>query len=1428
MNLDSQSQLKSSSKFPLIRNGFQPVSNKTGSNSFLSHLSVPIMNAASPRHYGESTDVRSVGSNFSTATASLASGGFHRQTSSSPHMHTPIKPLPAEPIKVPKPAIDFSIEKTNDVILLPTSASSSGVGNDTGSGREKEMRYTSGNQLIVDGSTSAGFQLQIAATSSFCLWKKKEMEKTIQQYQRQSPPLPLAQNTKEGKLATCVGQVSLAPALLGQQSFPYSTSVSGTDGQGGCGENILRSVEDNHRKEDPSISSRSDERDDSNNSCQDESPHNEESSRNSPLELQSLDNEEEPECITLPHLISISSLYDSVDQESPLNGDGTNMACEGIIEEEENYRDTLENNISNDEEADDMFDHAHNKRPNQDLGQMFRNLAKAGIGGKSDADHTEVDDIRNVDGENDFRNYLGTRSRSFSINHQRSLIGSTVGGSSKNCDEHSTSSCSSDGFCPSEPSDLTLETALIVERGEAQLSNSGNEMVQKLFIREFSDSNQILLSAETKEFQFLQEGSSESFHSEGISTITPISYFESYNSSTEPSSEISPMSASRCERREFKRQRQEGGKELVLSLPQSPQKKNMDFYSVESNCNEFHGLIQNEKEKAAQFRSKKLSWFFSIPLTQIFSVGKRRQDDIHYEKHICETNSLENNITKKQSNTNMDVDVREEKNYSRKGVQYAGTVASHRKSKVSAMKKLASSLHSPCKRNSTEQVLLENCPPSNLTSSVGSGEVTDDSQQWLRHNVTVTTAPSSSNSSTIWNRQPTDKIVQRQLCKEIDFTTTGIPAIPEPTALVKDPGSETSVGTELPLAVVNDAPSQSNHSQLPQNDSDIKNIDQSELVSVDQVATKNKAGNKNCMSTEEELRCVVVLLMEPVLRRFEILQLAFDPDSTLVGDIVDHVSNQATEAALRKQKYVGLCRPAEDGIEMQNSLLMKEYGIQLDEILVALPRGWSAEACCRLATPILKFNKVQEFAQRHTPTGQVSKTETNAFGRMQHSMKKSGVEELKEPFRPVLVGASDTFPPKTQKVQNTISMNLAVDKPLKITSVGNSKFCNGLGNRGEHDDTSSLTMPSMDNVLTRGIKTDDRSLVENELLSAGSVTSISSASMSKVIILIMEPISCHFELLLLQFSRDATVSGVVSQVRSMASKKLFEKQNYIGLCRVDGKEMNNHLLMSKYDTAPGEVLIAIPKGLSGASCCLLAKPILRDPNMSSVLGKMTRSARGDDGNPSLKKSGRSSSTRTNKPPAIPKLRPVNGTVSKVQPTDGSRKENEPPSFDAEDSVKNDAKEKKNIFKRTSASNSSFSNRSKEAIVSLPSITEDNAMDMSECGPNVITIVVLVMNPLTRRFELLQLEFNDETALVGGVLAQVRAMVSKKLLKKQSYIGLCRLDGQELINCFNMKKYDITEGEVLIAIPKGLGGPTCVQLAQPILEYPQIKSFVSQV
>jgi len=1382
MNGDIQNNQCMPPSSPTIQKDYISASSNSGSNLSLSHLSIPNMNATF-RPDNDSMDVRQIESTSLNREPSLMNCRPRKAGCS--HMHTAIKSPPTNCNRISPLPICLPSEKEscteNDFTIFPVFDD---VKND-----ENDRKRESGDDRNTDETSEHDSQLQIAAASSFCLWKRREISKTT--HQHRVSPQPETQDQKKN-------EIEKSPQ--GEREKLFSPILANDiDAQDESIVSCIDICEEQHENENQSIIDLE----------RVEQLKNDKYAENAEIESESKEDvdfltfkccDDESDNINLPHLISSSSLHESIHQDS--QRDQINCG-EHFSAEDGKHIMVDENDCHDEDEYDDVFDDVETNNLNQDIGKMFRNLGKENKA--DDMENDFIDDAQNLKGDNNFRPNLSARSRSFSINHQRSLIGSTVGGSSQNHDGLSTSSCSSDGFCLSEPSALTLETSLIVER-EPKAKNSSNDIVQKIFIREFSDNNhKIYMNSERSNFQYFQEDCADSFHSEGISTITPISYFESHNSSIDSSSEKSPMTASRCERRQLKRQRPESNgrveEPLVLTPPSSPQKKNLDFYSVESDCNEFHGLIQNEKGKSTNLRNKTLNWLFSFPITQIFSIGKsamRRQDDIHYEKHVCETSSLDTNLKTKLNASCDEAGPKEEKLCTRKGVQYAGTVVSHRKNKLSAMKKLVSAVQMiPKKITASEQILSLNIAPSNFESSVESGEITDtdDSNQWIRQNLTVTTAPSSSNSSTVWNRQHANKLGNRQEVRDLDIPSTTISQIPEPS----NNNSDLKVLTDKKIT---NQPPDAKETQP-------NNCDETGVASPEKISEEYKLSQSDDI-TKDELRCVVVLLMEPVLRRFEILQLAFDPESTLVGDIVDHVSNQATEAALRKQKYVGLCRPAEKGIEMQNSLLIKKFEIQHDEILVALPRGWSAEACCRLATPILKFNKVQEFAQRHTPTGNVSSTDAAPSNHIQKEGTKVGNEKLQEKAEPVpCISTKENESSISSKNTELIRCSKPMNVPLHSSPKPNE---NVLNERNELDDTSSITMPSMEDARVIG---KEESLLKSSEVSSESVTSVSSPSMSKVIILIMEPISCHFELLLLQFSHDATVSGVVSQVRSMASKKLFEKQNYIGLCRVDGKEMNNHLLMSKYDTAPGEVLIAIPKGLSGASCSLLAKPILRDPNMSSVLGKMTRSARGDDGNPHLNSTIRSSASRIHKPPAIPKMRVI----------DNCRKENEPPNSDIEEYVKSEIMEKKKVFKRTSTSNCSFSNRSKDAIISLPSITEDNAMDMSKCCPNVVTIVVLVMNPQTRRFELLQLEFNEETALVGGVLAQVRAMVSKKLLKKQSYIGLCRLDGQELINCFNMKKYDIMEGEVLIAIPKGLGGPTCVQLAQPILEYPQIKSFV---
>jgi hypothetical protein len=53
---------------------------------------------------------------------------------------------------------------------------------------------------------------------------------------------------------------------------------------------------------------------------------------------------------------------------------------------------------------------------------------------------------------------------------------------------------------------------------------------------------------------------------------------------------------------------------------------------------------------------------------------------------------------------------------------------------------------------------------------------------------------------------------------------------------------------------------------------------------------------------------------------------------------------------------------------------------------------------------------------------------------------------------------------------------------------------------------------------------------------------------------------------------------------------------------------------------------------------------------------------------------------------------------------------------------------------------------------------------------LLKVVLLLMDPETRRFELLQLEFDSLKALVSDVLAQIPVSVTEEALRKQTYTG----------------------------------------------------------
>lgn len=100
---------------------------------------------------------------------------------------------------------------------------------------------------------------------------------------------------------------------------------------------------------------------------------------------------------------------------------------------------------------------------------------------------------------------------------------------------------------------------------------------------------------------------------------------------------------------------------------------------------------------------------------------------------------------------------------------------------------------------------------------------------------------------------------------------------------------------------------------------------------------------------------VVLLLMDPETRRFELLQLEFDSDKALVSDVLTQIPVAVTEAVLKKQTYVGIC--GSSGSEMDSAVLLSEF-CKGNDVLVAVPEGVDASECARLARPILNDDKV--------------------------------------------------------------------------------------------------------------------------------------------------------------------------------------------------------------------------------------------------------------------------------------------------------------------------------------------------------------------------------------------------------------------------------------------------------------------------------------
>lgn len=107
---------------------------------------------------------------------------------------------------------------------------------------------------------------------------------------------------------------------------------------------------------------------------------------------------------------------------------------------------------------------------------------------------------------------------------------------------------------------------------------------------------------------------------------------------------------------------------------------------------------------------------------------------------------------------------------------------------------------------------------------------------------------------------------------------------------------------------------------------------------------------------------------------------------------------------------------------------------------------------------------------------------------------------------------------------------------------------------------------------------------------------------------------------------------------------------------------------------------------------------------------------------------------------------------------------------------------------------------------------------------LLKVVLLLMDAKSRRFELLQLEFDSVKASVSDVLAQIPIAVTEDCLQKQSYVGITCCDGTERSSGDVLAGF-CKGGDVMVAIAQDMTAAGCVKLALPILADPKVMAMV---
>jgi hypothetical protein len=121
-------------------------------------------------------------------------------------------------------------------------------------------------------------------------------------------------------------------------------------------------------------------------------------------------------------------------------------------------------------------------------------------------------------------------------------------------------------------------------------------------------------------------------------------------------------------------------------------------------------------------------------------------------------------------------------------------------------------------------------------------------------------------------------------------------------------------------------------------------------------------------------------------------------------------------------------------------------------------------------------------------------------------------------------------------------------------------------------------------------------------------------------------------------------------------------------------------------------------------------------------------------------------------------------------------------------------------------------------------------------PHAYKIFLLLLQPQTKIFELIQLIYSPNDTTIGSIIQMIPENATEPALGAQEYVGLCRpktqeeLLDQELLASEarpGVVSANITLGEILVAIPTGFTGKDVAVLSKQILANPKIVKLLKR-